>query len=201
MLTKMTTGLLFSGLAGIFLSCSPKNISSNYYYQHERVLDRIEESYKVLYQQQPFTIAFTDREFETITFEILTDTLSYIYQFDIKETRFTDTLIAYHFNAPEIVELIQHMKSIHCTWLNKLEYYVDEKRNFLIMMSIKPVALNAPFSYKKYYTLTYFPQPQSFDSSGQLLDKKNSRRLRKIKGEVFKRINDKVCYSVSGNFR
>ncbi len=201
MLTKLTVIILFSGMAGFILSCSPKNISANYYYQNEKVLDRIEESYKKLYQQQPFTIAFTDRDFKTISLEIITDTLSYIYQFDINETRLTDTLVAYHLNDSKIIELIQQMRSIRCIWVNKLDYYVDEKKNTLVLVSIKPVALNSPFSYKKYYTLTYFPQPQYFDSAGQLLDKRRLRRLRKINGEIFKRINDRVCYTISGNFR
>ncbi len=201
MLTKLTIAIFFSGMACFILSCSSKNITSNYYYQHEKVLDRIEESYKKLYLEQPFTIAFTDRGFETISLEIITDTLSYIYQFEINEKRLTDTLVAYHLNETKILELIRQMKSIRCTWVNKLDYYVDEKKNTLILISIKPVALNAPFSYKKYYTLTYFPQPQYFDSAGQLLDKRKVRRLRKISGEIFKRINDRVCYTVSGNFR
>ena len=201
MLTKLTVAIVFSGIIFFGLSCSPKTISTRYYYQHEKVLDRIEETYKKLNQMEPFTVAFTDRKFHTISLEIITDTLSYIYQFDINETRLTDTLLAYHLNAPKVIELIQQMQLIRCTWINKFEYYVDEKKNSLILMSIKPVALSAPFSYKKYYTLIYFPQTQYFDSSGQLLDKRNNRRLRKIKGEVFKRINDKVCYTISGNFR
>jgi hypothetical protein len=68
-------------------------------------------------------------------------------------------------------------------------------------MSIKPVALKAPFSYSKYYILTYFSQPQYFDNEGRLLDKRKRRRLRKINGEIFRRINDKVCYTISGKFR
>jgi hypothetical protein len=78
---------------------------------------------------------------------------------------------------------------------------VDEKKSSMIFMSIKPVALKAPFAYQKYYTLTYFPQPQYFDSEGHLLDKKKLKRLRKINGEIFNRINDKVCYTISGDFR
>jgi hypothetical protein len=193
--------LLFSGIASAEFSCSPKNISANYYYQHEKVLDNIEESYKQLYQQQAFTIAFTDRAFKTISLEIITDTLSYIYGFDIEEPRLTDTLAVYHFQVSKILDLVQLMRSIQCTWINKLDYYVDEKKNTLILMSIKPVVPGTPFSYKKYYSLTYFPKAQFFDSTGQLLDKRNVRRVRKIKGEVFKRINDKVCYTISGNFR
>lgn len=201
MLTKPVLAILFSGIVSFNLSCSPKNISTKYYYQNEKVLDRIEETYKKLNQQKPFTIVFTDREFKNLSLEIITDTLKYIYQFNINEPRLTDTLVAYHFQAASVFELIQLMRSIRCTWVNKLDYYVDEKKNTLIFMSIKPVALNAPFSYKKYYTLTYFPRPQYFDSSGQLLDKRRLSRLRKIKGDIFKRINDKVCYTISGNFR
>jgi hypothetical protein len=201
MLTNLTRTILFSGMAGFIISCSPKNISTKYYYQNEKVLNRIEETYKSLYQKEPFTIAFTDRDFNTISLEIITDTLSYIYEFTVGETRLTDTLVAYHLNAPKIVELIRQMQSIRCTWIKKFDYYVDEKKNTLIFMSIKPVALKAPFSYSKYYVLTYFPQPQFFDSTGQLLDKRKLRRPRKINGEIFQRINDKVCYTVSGNFR
>jgi hypothetical protein len=201
MLTKITGTILFSGMISFILSCSPKTISTKYYYRHEKALDGVEVSYKELYRQQPFTIAFTDREFNTLSLEIITDTLSYIYAFNVSETRLADTLAAYHFNAPKVLELIRQMQSIRCTWVNKLDYYVDEKKNTLILISIKPVALNAPFSYKKYYTLIYFPRPQYFDSTGQLLDKKTLRRLRKINGEIFNRINDKVCYAISGNFR
>jgi hypothetical protein len=68
-------------------------------------------------------------------------------------------------------------------------------------MSIKPVALKRPFAYAKYYVLTYFPQPQYFDSEGRLLQKRRLKELRKINGEIFKRINSKVCYTVSGRFR
>jgi hypothetical protein len=191
----------FSGIAMFILSCSSKTISTKYYYRNEKVLDKIEETYKQLNEQYPFTVAFTDRKFNTISFEIITDTLRYIYRFNINEKRLADTLVAYHLNAPKIIELIQLMRSIHCTWVNKFTYYVDEKKNELIFMSIKPISINAPFSPKKYYTLTYFPKPQYFDSTGQLLDKRTHQRLRKINGDIFYRIDNKVCYTISGNFR
>jgi len=200
-MNKLTLALLFFCIMNIISSCSPKNISTSYYYQHEKVLDKIEESYKSLSQQSPFTVAFTDKKFNTVSLEIITDTLSYIYEFDVNESRLTDTLTRFRLNAPKIIELIRQMQSIRCTWINNYNYYVDEKKNSLIFMSIKPVALNSLFSYKKFYTLTYFPQPQYFDSEGRLLDKRRLRRLRKINGEIFKRINNKVCYTISGNFR
>ena len=201
MLNKLSKVILFCGMVSFIISCSSKNFAVKYYYQHSTVLNRIEETYKNLYRQDPFTIAFTGRDFKTISLEIITDTLSYIYEFDVNETRLADTLVKFRLNASGVIELIHQMQSIRCTWINNFNYYVDEKKNSLTFMSIKAVGINSPFSYKKYYILTYFPQPQYFDSEGRLLDKKKLRQLRKIKGEIFKRINDKVCYTISGNFR
>jgi hypothetical protein len=182
-------------------SCSPKNISTRYYFQNKTALDKIEETYKKLYPQQPFNIAFTDKSFTTVSLQIITDTLNYIYLFEVNEPRLTDTLNKYHLDATKVVELIKQIQAIHCTWINNYDYYVDEKKNSLIFMSIKPVMLSTPFSNKKFYILTYFPQPQYFDSTGHLLDKRKLSRLRKINGEIFKRINDKVCYTISSDFR
>jgi hypothetical protein len=201
MLNKKRYLLILSLSTGLLFSCSPKNISSKYYYQHEKVLDRIEESYKALYPQGPFNVGFTDRDFRTLSLEIITDTLSYIYEFDIGETRLQDTLAACRLDAAKISTLINQMHDIRCTWINYTDYYVDGKKQTMILMSVKPVALKSAFSYVRYYVLTYFPQPQYFDSEGRLLDKRKLRRLRKINGEVFKRINNKVCYSITGHFR
>ncbi len=201
MLNRYSLALLLLGTISFIVSCSPKNISTSYYYQNEKVLDKMEETYKKLYQEKPFTVAFTDRKFDNLSLEIITDSISYIYQFNIHETGLADTLTAFKLNASKVVALIQQMRTIRCTWINKFDYYLYDKKNTLIMMSIKPVTLSAPFSYKRFYTLTYFPKPQYFDSSGQLLDKRRAESLRKINGEVFKRINSKVCYTISGNFR
>ena len=197
---KLTILFLLFG-AGLLFSCSPKNISTKYYYENEKALDRIEESYKALYPMGPFNVGFTDRDFKTVSLEIITDTLSYIYEFGINESRISDTLDAYNLNASKINTLIKEMHDIRCAWISYSDYYVDEKKQTMILMSIKPVALKSLFSYAKYYVLTYFPQPQYFDSEGRLLDKRKLRRLRKINGEVFHRINSKVCYSIAGHFR
>jgi hypothetical protein len=188
-------------LGAFLFSCSPKNISTKYYYENQKVLDKMEETYKALSPAHPFSLAFTSRDFKTVAVEIITDTLSYIYDFGVDEPRLYDTLVAYHLNAPKVIKLVQQMQAIRCAWINNYDYYVDGKKNNLIFMSIKPVALKAPFAEAKYYILTYFQQPQYFDGEGRLLDKKTVRRLRKINGEVFRRINDKVCYTISKKFR
>lgn len=201
MLNKKIHILLIPVIAALLFSCSPKNISTKYYYENEKTLDRIEESYKALYPLGPFNVGFTDRDFKTVSLEIITDTLSYIYEFGINETRILDTLSAYNLNTTRINTLIREMHDIRCAWISYSDYYVDEKKHNMILMSVKPVALRSVFSYAKYYVLSYFPQPQYFDSEGRLLDKRKLRRLRKINGEVFHRINNRVCYSIAGHFR
>jgi hypothetical protein len=188
-------------LAFCLFSCSSKNITGKYYYEHEQTLNRIEGNYKELYRQKPFTVAFTAKDFKTISLEIITDTLSYIYEFSLDESRLADTLVKYSLPVTGVLALIREMQSIRCTWVNMLDYYVDRKKNRMVFMSVKSVALNFPFTYKKYYILAYFSQPQYFDSKGKLLDKRATRRLRKINGQTFTRINDKVCYTISGHFR
>lgn len=188
-------------LVSFLISCSPKNISTKYYFENEKALDEIEESYKGLYKKGAFNIGFTSRDFKTVSLEIITDTLTYIYEFGYNEPRFTDTLNVFHLDASAINNLVNKMHNIRCTWINQADYYVDEIKHSLILMAIKPVALKAPFSHAKYYILTYFQQPQYFDEDGRLLDKRKMRKLRKINGEIFKRINNKVCYTISGQFR
>lgn len=198
---KRNTILLLLITGGLIFSCSPKNISSAYYFQHQQQLDKIESSYRTLYLQQPFNISFTDKKFETVSVQFITDTLHYIYEFTYNELRLKDTLLKYHSDTAKVVELIRQVKDIRCTSINNYDYYLEGKKHTLVLMYIKPVVLHSFFSYKKYYTLTYFLQPQYFDSTGHLLDKRKLRSLRKINGEVFTRINDKVCYTISGDFR
>ena len=198
---RILSGSLAVSILLLLYSCSAKKISSDYYYQHKEVLEKIEQSYTELYPKKPFTLAFTDKEFRTVSIEIITDSLSYIYDFAVHEPRLTDTLRKYHLNAEGVSNLIDLMVSIRCTWVNNFDYYVDQQKKYLVLISIKPVGLHSLFSSKKYYILTFYNKPQYFDEQGRLLDKKKRRRLRKINGEVFHRINDKVCYTISGQFR
>ena len=165
------------------------------------MLEEIEQSYKKLHAQKPFTLAFTDKEFRTVSLEIITDSMSYIYGLAVHGQPLNDTLRKYHFNVDGVNRLIDRMVGIRCTWVDNFDYYVDERKRSVIMVSIKPVGAQPILSYKKYYILTFFSQPQNFDAKGRLLDRRRLSRLRKINGEVFMRVTDKVCYSISGQFR
>ena len=200
MKNKLIYFVIITG-TGLFHSCSPKNISTNYYKQNKNTLDSIEQSYSKLYKEKPFAAGFTDKGFKNISLEIITDSLTYIYDFGLNEKRMSDSLLKYNFNAAAITGLIDKMHAIRCTWINNFDYYLDGKKKSLVFLSIKPVGLSRPFSNKKYYILTYFSQKQYFDKEGRLVNNRKQRQLQKLNGEIFKRINDKVSYTVSSTYR
>lgn len=61
--------------------------------------------------------------------------------------------------------------------------------------------LNTAFTNSKYFIFTYFAQPQYFDREVMLMAGKELRKLTQLNNEIFRRINDKVCYTVSEKSR
>ena len=94
--------LLLSALMLMCSCASRKVISSNYYYENEKTLIDIEQSYKAIYQQRRFSVEFTDRSFSYISLEIKTDSIKYIYEFEINEPRLQDTLTKYHLPVKDV---------------------------------------------------------------------------------------------------
>lgn len=200
MYNKIKYGFYLAGILLLAGSCKTANIVK--YYSHNKgALDSIDALYKQQYAQNKFSVMFTDRSFNTVSLELYTDSIKYIYEFGINEERMDDSLKKYHLSPARVGKLITKMRLIHSTWINNLDYYVDGQKKFLVYMSIRPEVVTFPLSKTKYYILTYFPQPQYYDAEGRLLDKRKRRRLREINGEVFRRINDKVAYTISGSFR
>ncbi|HEV3327126.1 MAG TPA: hypothetical protein VG052_16035 [Puia sp.] len=181
-------------------SCTSLNIT-NYYHKHRYTLDGMEQVYQKAYQVRHFSIEFTDRAFDHVSLEFDTDTLTYIYEFAVGERRMQDTIVKYGYDTAAINNLITNMQSMECTWINNLDYYANETRHSLIYISLWPKAFNLPFVNKKYYILTYFSQPQYFNADGNLMTGRRLRRIRKINGETFRKINAKVCYTISAQFR
>ena len=60
-------------------SCARLNITS-YYHRHHPALDSIEDAFRKAYNKKPFSIEFTDRPFDRVSLELITDTLTYIYE-------------------------------------------------------------------------------------------------------------------------
>ena len=202
MKSKQLSILFLSLFMVLLFSCrSITKITQHYYTQNEKVLISIEKDYKAMYLLKPFAIEFTDNTFNYISIEIITDTIKYIYEFNIEERRLSDTLNKYRLDPESIYKLINNMRLVKCIWINQLDYYIDEQKNALIFMAVKPVGVSNPFTNKKYYILSYFSKPQYFDTEGNLLARKKDKKLREINGDIFRRINNKVCYTISDRFR
>jgi len=194
--------IIISCLLCILSSCSPsRNFPARYYEQFEKELTSIERLYGGIHSAKPLSAAFTDKEFNNISLEIKTDSLRYVYEFNIQDTAMKDSLYKYGYDTSAVLQLLLKMKQIKCTWINTLDYYVDRQKKLLTFMSIRNKALRVPFAPEKYFILTFYEQPQYYDADGILLDKRNVRRIRRVNNEIFHRITDKVCYTLSAKFR
>ena len=182
-------------------SCSTKIISTNIYQEHKENLDNIERRYEKLNPTNHFSLAFTDKKFSIVSLEMITDTLTRIYEFNVTEKRLADTLIKFNYDTAGIYYLIRKMQQSKVTWINSFDYYINDQPQQLIILSIKPVTIRYIFSPPKYVALAYFRTNQSFDEKGRLLDNRRTKQVRKIKDQVFYRITDRICYTITDKYR
>jgi hypothetical protein len=182
-------------------SCSTKIVSTNIYQEHKEYLDNIERRYEKLNPTNQFSLAFTDKKFSIVSLEMITDTLTRIYEFNVTEKRLADTLIKFNYDTAGIFYLIKKMQQSKVTWINSFDYYVNDQPQQLIILSIKPVTIRYIFSPPKYVALAYFRTSQSFDEKGRLLDNRRTKQVRKIKDQVFYKITDRICYTITDKYR
>ena len=193
--------IFFSIIQFALSSCSTKIVSNNYYQEHKGTVDSIERRYEKLNPQKPFSLAYTDKKFNIISVEMISDTLTRIYEFNIHEKRLADTLLKYNYDTAGIYYLVRKMQEAKVTWINSFDYYVNDQPQQLIILSIKPKTVRYIFSPPKYIALSYFRTPQYFDEKGRLLDGRRTKEVRKIKGQVFYKITDRICYTITEKYR
>ncbi len=185
----------------LLTSCSTRIVSNNYYQQNKAAVDNIENRYEKLNAAKPFAVAFTDKKVNIVSIEFISDTLTRIYEFNVNEQRLNDSLFKYNYDTSGIKFLIRKMQQTKVTWINSVDYYVNDQPQQLIYLSIKPVTIRFLFSPPKYIALGYFRTPQSFDEKGRLLDGRRTKRVRKIKGQTFYKITDRICYTITQKYR
>jgi hypothetical protein len=195
--------LFFAGLIGLSSCTVSKTYPRAYYEQHKTTMEEMELLYAGITKEKLIAIAFYDLDFNDISLEFKTDTVRYIYDFYYGEKRINDSLFRFGYDTVLVQQLIKNMRTIKCSWINTLDYYVDGNKRLLLFMSapVKQFSLLPVFQKRKYYLFNFYKQPQYYDEQGRLLDKRTVHRIRKVSGEVFWRITDKVCYTVSGKFR
>lgn len=194
--------IVLPALLSLFCSCNTgKGFSTKYYYENKEMLHSITDRYKSLNSIKPFSVEFRDRTFRDISFEIISDTFRYIYNFNLEEPRLADTLDKFNYNTRQIISLISDMRAIRCTWINNVDYYENLLKKNLVFVSVRHRKLGSFLQGEKYYALAFFGERQYFDKLNRLTDKSNKTRIREISGNIFRRISDSTCYAISGNFR
>jgi hypothetical protein len=184
------------------ISCSySKNFTQQYYRDNEATVQSIKNRYKQLYDQRPFSLELKDKALSHIGLEIHTDTVKYVYSFRTDETYLVDTLDKYGFDVKGISELITDMQKAHCTWITNLDYYEKQEKKYLVFISVRDKQLTAFLKPEKYFTLAIFDEPQRYDERERLLDNEDLKRNRLINGVVFRKINDRVSYALTGKYR
>ena len=193
--------ILLPAVALLMCSCSTRIVSNNYYQEHKGTVDSIESRYEKLNAMRPFSLAFTDKKLTIVSLQMVSDTLTKIYEFNFNEKRLADTLLQYKYDTTGVFYLIRKMQLTKVTWINSFDYYINDQPRQLIILSIKPKTIRYLFSPPKYIALAYFRTPQSFDEKGRLLDSRRTKLVRKIKGQVFYRITDRICYTIMEKYR
>ncbi|MGJ7032863.1 hypothetical protein [Niabella hirudinis] len=194
--------IVIFGLLSTLGGCSyPRNFTANFYAKNEQQLESIKNDFNRLYSQHPFSILFEEKTFTNISFEFNEDSIKYIYHFNIYGPAFTDSLKARHYNAPQIKKLVEDMRAIQCTWIANVDYYEGLQARRLIQMSVRNKALNSTLKGESYCTLVFFETPQPFNNKGVFLDRSDRKRRRQINGNVLKRVNDKVGYTITKKYR
>ena len=194
--------IIFLLVAQLLTSCAVSSkFPVSYYKDNENDIVAMETAYTSIAASRPISIGFTDKAFRHVLVEMKTDTVRYVYEFNIADPSLFDSLHHYGYDTAATFQLMQYMKKTQCTWINTLDYYTSGRKRLLTFMSIRHKSLSVPFSSEKYFILTFYKQPQYYDENGILLDRRNLRRARKVNNEIFKRINDRVCYTISAKFR
>lgn len=201
---KNSTHILafITGLVSLLCSCSyPRNFTKNFYARNEQKLQTIKADFSRLYAQHPFSVLFEEKTFTNISFEFNEDSIKYIYHFNLSEPAFTDSLEAHHYDVPGIKKLVEDMRAIQCTWIANVDYYEGLHARKLVQMSVRNKALNNTLKGESYCTLIFFETPQPFNSKGIFLDRSDRKRRRQINGNVLKRVNDKIGYAITKQYR
>ena len=159
-------------IALVAASCNhSRKFTRNYYTENEKTINDIRDRYTRLYDAHPFSLELKDRYLRRIGLEIITDSIKYIYAFNLNEPYLTDTLRKYNFDINAIGDLIIDMQKAHCTWITNLDYYEKRNRKELMFISVRHKALESFLKPEKYFTLALFNEPQPVDEKKRLADK------------------------------
>ena len=195
------TYFLWLLIASLLMSACATKFTANYYRKNMATVNSIHARYRQLNAERPFSVEFIDKTFNRISLEIIKDTIRYIYKFNLDESNLADTLEKYQFNKAGVALLLNDMRSIRCTWINRMDFYVNRRKEYMIYLSVREKQLDSWLKPEKYYTIAFFNESQHFDRRGRVVETPNAPLPMKINNAIYWRITDKICYAITENFR
>ncbi|MFT3904548.1 MAG: hypothetical protein QM727_15355 [Niabella sp.] len=186
----------------LMTSCAyNKEYFKSFYLTNENNFSELRETYEDMYAANPFSIMFEDKKFKFISFERLTDSVKYVYQFDLSANDFADTLHKYHYKTDEMLRFVSELKHIGCTWITRLDYYEKYKPRYLEFMAVRHKKLNKLLKGERYCTYTFFDRAHPYDDKNRFLDRTDRRGLLMVNNSRIFRIKDSVGYAIVKHYR
>lgn len=199
---KKSGAIFLLVIAMLAASCNhSRKFTQTYYSENEQSILSIRDRFNRIYSQHPFSLELKDKYLQRIGLEIITDSIKYIYAFNLNESYLTDTLRRYGFDIREMGDLILDMQRAHCTWITNLDYYEKYEKKELLFLSVRHKALESSMKPEKYFTMVLFNQDQPMDEKNRLLDREGLSQFRKINGKVYRSINKRTFYAVTDMYR
>jgi hypothetical protein len=164
--------------------------SAAYYNKNQVLITHMLDSYEQLYNEQPFSIGYADRSYRYYIMYILTDTLRYIYNTRTGSDRLSELIHRFNYDTALLKDLALKMKQIKCLWLDKMSFYLDNKKDTATFLSFKSVLVEKPFVENKYYILLFL---QHTPANPEI-------KARLKKGDLV-RIKDTVYFMIGSHFR
>ena len=179
-------------MAALFSSCaaSKEKKTDKYYYENEKDIQEIISIYKGLYNHQPFSLGFSDRSYEHIGIDIITDTVRYaIDNLQIMHI-FREAVYAFKYDTVSIRKLYKKMFDIKCIWIGTTEIYYKGKKKDVIFLTFRSVRFGNPFLDRKYYTLVIFDP--------RFINEETNRLIREA---GYKNVKNEIYFSIIEKFR
>lgn len=164
--------------------------SSAYYNKNRILITQMLSSYEELYNQQPFSIGYADRSYKHYIMYILTDTLRYIYNTRTGRDKLFELIQRFNYDTALLKDLALKMKQTKCLWLDKMSFYLDNKKDSATFLSFKSALVEKPFVENKYYILLFLNHNLSHPEI----------KARLKRGDLV-RIRDSVYFTIGSHFR
>jgi hypothetical protein len=177
-------------MAVLFSSCaaSKEKKTGKYYYENEKDIQEIISLYKGLYNHQPFSLGFSDRSYEHVGMDIITDTVRYAIDNLQSMDIFREAVYLFNYDTVSIRKLYKKMYDIKCIWVGTTDTYYKGKKENVIFLTFRSVRFGNPFLDRKYYSLVIF-DPKFINEETDRIIREDG--FKKVKNEIYFKIGEK----------